>query len=63
MATNIAYFHRTANGRQGKSGIQYMDNNGISIEGTKNLLQHATDDYKDLFGPGPQNQFQLSHDF
>jgi hypothetical protein len=63
MDTNIAYFNRTFNGRQRKNVVKSMDNNGNSIEGTENLLQHATDDYKDLFGHGPKNHSQLSHDF
>jgi hypothetical protein len=35
-----------------------LDNGGVVIEGTKNLLQHATDYYKNLFGPG--NLFPIS---
>jgi hypothetical protein len=33
--------------------------NDILIEGTDNLLKHATDYYKNLFGPGEGNKMSL----
>jgi hypothetical protein len=57
---NTSYFHRIANGRKRKKTIHSLDNDGIVIEGTKNLLQHATDYYKNLFGPAPGNLFPIS---
>ena len=32
------------------------------IEGTDNLLAHATDFYKNLFGPAPGNLFKMEQD-
>lgn len=34
----------------------------MEIEGTDNLIAHATDYYKELFGPAPWNQFSLDPD-
>jgi hypothetical protein len=32
-----------------------LNNNNVLIEGTENLLNHATDYYKNLFGPAASN--------
>jgi hypothetical protein len=40
--------------------VHSLDNNGVLVEGTKELLAHATDYYKNLFGPAPGNLFKLS---
>jgi hypothetical protein len=37
-----------------------LDDNGTLVEGTNDLLKHATAYYKDLFGPAPGNMFKLS---
>jgi hypothetical protein len=57
---NASYFHRIVNGRQIKNTTHSLDDGGVVIEGTKNLLQHATGYYKDLFGLAPGNMFPIS---
>lgn len=39
---NTAYYHRIANGRKRKNTIHSFTDGDITIEGTKNLLTHAT---------------------
>ena len=57
---NTAYFHRIANGRKRRNTVHSLDNDGVLVEGTKELLAHATDYSKNLFGPAPGNLFKLS---
>ena len=38
-----------------------LDDNGTLVEGTNNLISHATAYYKDLFGPAP-GFFDISPD-
>ena len=57
---NTAYFHRIANGRRRKNLVHSLEDNGVMVEGTDNLLKLATDYYKELFGPAPGNAFVLS---
>jgi hypothetical protein len=52
---NTSYFHRVANGRKSKNTMFSLKDNEVIIEGTKNLLQHATSYYKNLFGPAARN--------
>lgn len=59
---NTTYFHRISNGRKRKNTIYHLKNGEVNIEGTKNLLDHATSYYKELFGPSPGNFFSLSPD-
>lgn len=40
---NTAYFHRVTNVRKRKKIIYSLDNNGVLVEGTANILKHATD--------------------
>ena len=58
--SNTSYFHKIANGRKRKNTVHSLDNNGSLIEGTDNLLAHATSYYKELFGPAPGNLFAIS---
>lgn len=51
---NTKYFHKIANGRKRKNTIISLDKDGLIIEGDENLLQHATEYYSDLFGPGEE---------
>jgi hypothetical protein len=37
-----------------------LDDQGVLVEGTDNLLKHATSYYKELFGPAPGNMFDIS---
>lgn len=56
---NTTFFHRVANGRKRKNTIHSFVNGDVVIEGTENLLRHATDFYKELFGPANGNMFHL----
>jgi hypothetical protein len=56
---NSAYFHRVANGRRRRNMIHFLKDGEVVIEGTGNLLKHAIDYYKTLFGPAPGNSFRL----
>jgi hypothetical protein len=44
-----------ANGRKGKNTMFSLKENDILIEGTDNLISHATAYYKNLFGPAASN--------
>jgi hypothetical protein len=57
---NSSYFHKIANGSKCKNTVQSLNNEGVLIEGTENLLKHATAYYKTLFGPAPRNLFPIS---
>lgn len=57
---NTYYFHKIANGRRRKKLIHSLDSNDGIVEGTDNLIKHATDYYKELFGPAPGNLFPMS---
>jgi mannosylglycoprotein endo-beta-mannosidase len=48
---NTSYFHRVANGRKRKNTMFSLNDNGVNIEGTDKLIEHATSYYKKLFGP------------
>lgn len=49
---NTTYFHRCANGRKRKNTIISLEDGDQIIEGDKKLLEHATKNYSELFGPG-----------
>ena len=49
-------------GAKEKIAVLSLQNGNSVVEGTKNLLIHATDYYKELFGPAPRNLFNLSPD-
>jgi hypothetical protein len=59
---NTDYFHKIANGRKIKNTIHVMKCGEVQIEGTENLISHATEYYKELFGPTPGNQFHMNLD-
>ena len=50
---NTSYFHKIANGRRRKKSVHSFDDNGVIVEGTDNLLKHATSYYKKPFWAGP----------
>jgi hypothetical protein len=56
---NTKYFHRIANGRKRKNTILSFSSDNGAVEGNENLLRHATDYYKTLFGPGEGNTIPL----
>jgi mannosylglycoprotein endo-beta-mannosidase len=49
-----------ANGRRRKNTMYSLKKDDIRIQGTANLLTHATEYYKMLFGPGEGNLMQLA---
>ena len=57
--SNTAYYQKIANGYKRKNTIHSMNVGDVTIEGTDNILRHATDFYKSLFGPSPGNLFLL----
>jgi hypothetical protein len=42
------------------NSIHSLDDNGVLVEGTDDLLNHATAYYKVFFGPAPANMFSVS---
>jgi hypothetical protein len=56
---NTILFHECANGRHKKTTIISLEKDGAVIEGEQNLLDHATEYYKELFGPELENDFRL----
>jgi hypothetical protein len=44
-----------------KNTMMCLDDNGVVIEGTDKLIDHATSYYKNLFGPAPGNLFPINH--
>ena len=52
---NTDCFHKIANGRKRKNTIHSLKAGEVEIIGTDNLIAHATDYYKNLFGPAPGN--------
>jgi hypothetical protein len=54
------YFHRFANGRKNKNIVHSLEKENDLIEGTDNFLQHATEYYKDLFGPALYSRFFMT---
>jgi DNA-binding transcriptional MerR regulator len=56
---NTEFFHRVANGNKRKQTIFSLNDGERVISGDENLLAHATNYYKELFGPGDGNAFNL----
>lgn len=56
---NTSFFHKCANGKRRKTKIISFGKDGIEIEGEQQLMEHATDYYRNLFGPEPGNDFRL----
>jgi hypothetical protein len=52
---NTSYFHRVCNGIKRKNTVLLLKDGDINIEGSENLVKHATNFYKTLFGPAPGN--------
>ena len=59
---NTDYYHKIANGRKRKNTIHSLKAGDAEIEGTNNLIAHATEYYKNPFGPGSGNLFHLDPD-
>jgi hypothetical protein len=56
---NTSYFHRICNGRKRKNTVILLKDGDVNIEGTENLVNHATSFYKSLFGPAPGNLIDI----
>lgn len=56
---DTSYYHNIANGHKRKNTIHSLKMGGEVIEGNENLIAHATEFYKELFGPGHGNIFHL----
>jgi hypothetical protein len=59
---NTEYFHRIANGHKRKKTIFSLQDGSNTIQGTHELLDHATLFYKNLFGPQASNNIKLRDD-
>jgi hypothetical protein len=60
--SNTAYFHRMANGCKRKSPIFSLKHGDSVVQGDEDLLSHATEFYKNLFGPVEDRGVRLSAD-
>lgn len=56
---NTDFFHKVANGRRRKNSMVSLECGSTVVERTKNLLAHATEYYRDLFGSAPGNICQI----
>jgi hypothetical protein len=56
---NTSYFDRVCNGRKRKDTILLLKDGDINVEGTENLVNHATSFYKSLFGPDLGNLIDI----
>jgi hypothetical protein len=56
---NTKYFQKMDNGRKRKQSIFYLQDGEINILGDENLLNHATEYYKGIFGPGTGDMMDL----
>jgi hypothetical protein len=59
---NTSYFHRIANGTKRKRTMFSLKNGSEFIQGTPALLEHATNFYKNLFGPAIDAGVRLRDD-
>jgi hypothetical protein len=60
---NTEFFHMVTNGRKRKNTIISFIRDDDRIEGDDNLLKHATEYYKELFGKGSGDNFALDPNF
>ena len=57
--SNTTFFHRIANGEKKENTIFSLNHNDQVIEGDAALVEHATQFYKDLFGPSTHSSFTM----
>jgi hypothetical protein len=57
---NTEFFHRCANGQKRKRMMFSLQNGTKLIQGTDDLLAHATSFYKELFGPQQMSSARLA---
>lgn len=58
---NTKFFHSIANGRKRENTIFSFTHEGEKIIGDENLLKHATDYYKTLFGRTDNSSTTFNH--
>ena len=56
---NIEFFHRVANGKKRKNTIFCLQGDNGNIEGDEQIINHATQYYKYLFGPAGRPSVQM----
>jgi hypothetical protein len=59
---NTDYFHKKANGKKRRNIIFNLDRDGESLSNDEEMLKHATEYYKTLFGPSDSPTFSLDPD-
>jgi hypothetical protein len=57
---NTKFFHKIANGRKRKNTIISLEHEGNIIKGDTNLLEHDTNYYAELFGPGEEHGIHIN---
>lgn len=57
---NTKYFHAKANGRKRKSQIHMLVQDGVCIEGQRDLMMYITNFYKNLFGHSQEVSISLA---
>jgi hypothetical protein len=59
---NTDFFHKKASGKKRKNIIFNLEKDDVNINTDDEILKHATEFYKDLFGPSNNPIFKLNHD-
>jgi hypothetical protein len=59
---NTGYFHKKANGKKREDIIFNLEKDGENIDNDEDMVKHATECYKELFGPSDSLIFSLSPD-
>jgi hypothetical protein len=59
---NTDYFHKKANGKKRRSIIFNLDRDGECMNKDEEMIKHATEYYKNLFGPSDSPTFSLDPD-
>jgi hypothetical protein len=57
--SNTEFFHRTANGKKRKNLIFHLETDNSVLENETEILNHASNYYKNLFGPSDKPLFGL----
>jgi hypothetical protein len=60
--SNTGYFHKKVNGKKRKNIIFNLEKDGENIDNDEDMVNHATEYYKELFGPSDSPIFSLSPD-
>jgi hypothetical protein len=60
--SNTDFFHKKASGKKRRNIIFNLEKDGENINTDDEILKHATEFYKDLFGPSDNPIFKLDYD-